>query len=199
MIIRRARRLATQCYCCVHEISRRVGRRMQRSPVTILHTIRKYDTDHPDEAVFPLAAEELSESERGKILRGHRRGLPIRLLARRSCRPRSAVYRVLLEERLARLARRKVKFIDDPLYHQPDAEAVVAAIASAGGELEGQRKAEERRVPRDLPPYLAELYRTALLSPARESALFLAFNFHKFRFVTARRRLDPQFSRGGAM
>jgi RNA polymerase sigma factor (sigma-70 family) len=52
-------------------------------------------------------------------------------------------------------------------------------------------------VPRDLPPYLQDLYRTPLLSAARERALFLKFNFHKFQFAAARRRLDPQFARAG--
>ena len=42
---------------------------------------------------------------------------------------------------------------------------------------------------------MQELYRTPLLSPARERALFLKFNFHKFQFVQARRKLEPQFAR----
>jgi RNA polymerase sigma factor (sigma-70 family) len=57
------------------------------------------------------------------------------------------------------------------------------------------RAAVETRVPRDLPPYLADLYRTPLLSPARERALFLKFNFHKYQFATARRKLEPEFAR----
>ena len=46
-------------------------------------------------------------------------------------------------------------------------------------------------MPRDLPAYLQALYRTPLLSPPRERALFLAFNYHKYRFVAARRKLEP--------
>jgi RNA polymerase sigma factor (sigma-70 family) len=106
------------------------------------------------------------------------------------------VYRVLLEERVARLNRRKVKFIDDPLYHQEGAgEAVASIVASAEASLSSDGRIEEARVPKDLPPYLQALYRTPLLTPARERALFLSFNYHKFRFVTARRKLEPQFAR----
>ena len=43
-----------------------------------------------------------------------------------------------------------------------------------------------------MPPYIAELYRTPLLSPARERSLFLQLHWHKYQFVTARRRLEPQ-------
>src|SRR6202035_4715574 len=46
-----------------------------------------------------------------------------------------------------------------------------------------------------LPPNLQALCRTPLLTPSRERALFLKFNFHKFQFVSARRKLDPQFAR----
>jgi hypothetical protein len=70
----------------------------------------------------------------------------------------------------------------------------IEAIASQD-ELPAPRSAEENRIPRDLPPYLADLYRTPLLTPSRERALFLKFNFHKMQFVQARRKLDPQFAR----
>ena len=35
------------------EIGRRIARAMNRSPLTILHTIRKHDEEHPDHAIFP--------------------------------------------------------------------------------------------------------------------------------------------------
>lgn len=195
-ILARARRLAVFCQCCTHEIARRVARKMNRSPLTILHTIRKHDQEHPESAVFPLAAEPVSEEERARILKGYRRGVPLVALARRVCRPRSAVYRVLIDERIARLGRRKVKFIDDPLYHQEGAgEAVASIVTGTEAALGSEGRAEDARIPRDLPAYLQALYRTPLLSPARERALFLAFNYFKYQFVTARRRLEPQFAR----
>ena len=196
-ILRSARRLAVNGRCCADEIARRIARKLNRSPLTILHTIRKHDQEHPEQAVFPLAAPPPGEDERSRILKGYRRGLPLRALARRAGRSRAAVYRVLIEERIGRLNRRKVKFIDDPLHHQDGASDAVRAIV-AGSEqalARAESTSEDARVPRDLPPYLQDLYRTPLLSPQRERALFLAFNYHKFRFVSARRRLEPQFAR----
>jgi len=168
---------------------------LHRSPAAVFHVIARHDEQSPENPILPTALLPLTPIERAKILRGHRRGLSMRTLARRTRRPRSAIYRVLLDERLTRLARRKAKFIDDPLYHQPDAAAAVAAIAAPSEDLLAQHRAHEARVPRDLPPYLAELYRTPLLSVSRERALFLEFNFHKFQFATARRRVDPQRAR----
>lgn len=193
-IIRRAHRLAAQCRCCTGEIARRIARKLNRSQLTVLHTIRKHDQEHPDRAVFPSAPQPPGDAERQRILRGHRRGVPLSVLARRACRGRSAVYRVIVDERIDRLTRRKIKFIDDPLYHQDDADSVIRQIASQE-ELSPGNAPDEGRIPRDLPPYLQDLYRTPLLSAARERALFLKFNFHKFQFVAARRKLEPQFAR----
>ncbi|HET6247016.1 MAG TPA: sigma-70 family RNA polymerase sigma factor [Tepidisphaeraceae bacterium] len=193
-IVSRARRLAGACGCCENEIARRIGKKLQRSPATILHTLRKHDLGNPQAAVFPMAGAAISDDERARIIRLDRRGISLRAIARRLCRRRSAVYRVLMDERLAKLNRRKAKFIDDVLYHQDDADAAIAAIV-AQDDLMGAQAAEQSRVPRDLPPYLQDLYRTPLLSAAKERALFLKFNFHKFQFVTARRKLEPDFAR----
>lgn len=193
-ILRRARRLAMHCECCAQEISRRIGRRLNRSPLTILHTIRKHDQENPDQAIFATAGKPVDEETRARIVKAYRKGIAIRDLARRSCRPRTAIYRIILEERLRKINKRKTQFIDDPLYHQPDAAMAIEAIVKQE-DLGDRRRPEDTRVPRDLPPYLQDLYRTPLLSAARERALFLKLNFHRFQFVQARRKLDPQFVR----
>ncbi len=194
-ILRRARRLAVYCQCCVHEISRRIGRHMNRSPLTIQHIIRKHDQENPSVAVFAQAAAPISGEQRQRILRAYRRGLAIGSLSKRICRPKSTVYRVVMEERIEKLNRRKVRYIDDPLYHESDARNAIDTIASQEDLTTVNGKPEEVRVPRDLPPYLQDLYRTPLLSPPRERALFLKFNFHKFQFVQSRRDLEPEFAR----
>jgi RNA polymerase primary sigma factor len=193
-ILSRARRLAVAGRCCPSEIARRIAGRLKRSPLTILHTIRKHDQEHPQDAIFPLAASELSDHEQATIHKGIRHGLSIGELARRLRRPRSAIARALLDERIARIAARRIAFIDDPLYHQPDAQAVIDAIA-ADGALEEQAAREQLRIPRDVPDELQYLYRIPLLGASRERGLFLKFNFHKYQFATLRRRLDPQFAR----
>jgi RNA polymerase sigma factor (sigma-70 family) len=159
----------------------------------VLHTLKKHDADHPTAAILPLAAEEISPEQTSRILHARRRGNAIGTIARKLRRSRSAVYRAIVQDRVARLSRRKIRFIDDPLYHEADAAGIVAQIV-AQQELPVDQKGEALRVPRDLPPYLRDLYRTPLLSPARERALFLKFNFHKYQFSAARRRLEPEFA-----
>jgi VWFA-related protein len=51
-IIRLARRLSAMCHCCTGEITRRIARKLNRSPLTVLHTLRKNDQEHPEAAIF---------------------------------------------------------------------------------------------------------------------------------------------------
>jgi RNA polymerase primary sigma factor len=193
-ILRRAARLAHRG-CCVREITRRIARKLHRSPLTILHIVRKFDQENAERAIFPSAATPISDKQKSFILRKHEKGIAIRRLASRLNRPPGDVYRVLLEIRTDRIKRRKIRFIDDPLYHQDDAPQVVDSIVAQEEIGSGRASPEETRIPRDIPPYLQDLYRTPLLTPAKERALFLKFNYHKCQFVTARRQLDPELTR----
>jgi RNA polymerase sigma factor (sigma-70 family) len=195
-ILCRARRLAEHGGCCLQGIVRRVARRTNRSPLTVLHIIRKHNLENPDLAIIAAAPADIGPDERARMVRRHRRGVPLGLIASRLGRPRSVVYRVVLEERVVRLARRRVRFFDDPLYHQPDAAAVVEALVAQDALPEPSAStAEQSRVPRGLPVELAELYREPLLTPALERALFLKLGFHKMQFVHMRRRLDVELAR----
>ncbi|MCY2951251.1 MAG: sigma-70 family RNA polymerase sigma factor [Planctomycetota bacterium] len=191
-IIRHCRRLAERCD--VNEITRRVARRMNRSPLAILHTVRKHDQEHPDRAIFSHAPEPVGQQDRSAILNAYRAGTTVTALAHRLARPRSAIYRVIIDDRIHRLTRRKVRFHDDPLYHHDDAAAAIQSILSQE-ELANPPNREETRVPRDLLPYLQDLYRTPLLTKGKERALFLKLGFHKYQFVRSRRRLETELAR----
>jgi RNA polymerase sigma factor (sigma-70 family) len=192
-ILRHAERLAVKCRCCVREITRRVGRRFNRSPLTVLHTVRKFDEQHPDRAIFVRAAAEFTPAQSQRVAKLSRRGVALRVISERVRSQRSTVYRAVMDERVSRIAERKVNFHDDPLFHEPAAEQVLQAMVKAGEQQVGS--AETVRPARGIPPYLADLYRTPLLTPALERSLFLQFNFYKFRFVMLRRQFDPELAR----
>ena len=137
-----------------------------------------------------MAAAPISKARAEEIYAAFRGGERINAIANRFCRAAAEIYRIIIEQRLERLNRRRMRFIDDPIYHDTDAAEVIDQIV-AQEELADPHNGQETRIPRDLPPYLQDLYRTPLLSAARERALFLKLNFHKFEFVTARRKIDP--------
>jgi len=129
-ILHHARMLARECGCWESEIARRIARKLNRSPGTVLHTLRKHDREHPNstDAILPWAPIPVPQEESGRILRAYRHGVTIAALAENYHQSRSSIYRVIMDERIARLNRRKIKFIDDELYHQPDAEKSIVAI-----------------------------------------------------------------------
>src|SRR5690606_29122277 len=104
------------------------GRKLNRSPVTILHTIRKHDEEQPEQAIFRHAAGPMTPQEQAAILRGYRQGATLAALAKRFCRSRAAIYRTRVEQRARKLASRTMRVIDDPLFHQEDAESIIDAI-----------------------------------------------------------------------
>ena len=201
-IVRRARRLAL-AGMDEEEVARRVARRTGRTPLAVKHVVRKFDAELQEnrsaEAVGPLYAATPTEAERAGVVELVESGVTLKQAARRINRPRTAALRLLLDGRAERLAGRRATFIDDPLYHQAtraDAERVIDELLRAEPlATPADAPPEAGRSPRDLPPYLADLYRTPLLSAGRERALFLAFNFHKYQFAAARRRLEPRFAR----
>ncbi len=189
-ILIRARELAVNCKCCMNEISRRLARKFNRSPLTIQATIRKHDEENPTRAIFPMALSPLDDIQQARVIRILRKGGTLAMAARRVKRSRSAIYRVVLDARLSRLMDRKMKFFDDPLYHQEEAESLLNDMARDQGIM-AQGTTEQRRVPDGLPSYLRDLYRIPLLTPNRERALFLKLNFHKYQFINARKKIDP--------
>ena len=188
-LLRNARRLATRCGCDETEIARRLAVRTGISPLAVLHTLRKHDREHPDQSVLGGTAPPLTESQRNRVAKAFRRGVPVRRIRRRFGFSRSAIYRAVIDERLSRLHRRRSRFIDDPLYHSADAAAAIDAIVSAE-PIPAAIVPTEQRTPIDLPPFLRDLYRTPLLTASRERALFLKFNFQRWQFAAARRRLE---------
>ena len=194
--IGQARRLAGAGHCR-RELIRRVARRMGRSSLAVLHTLEHHDR-FSDDPVLSGAAEPVTASEAERFVRLHEAGRPMAEFAAVAGRPRSAVYRAIMEARAEKLAAATVKYHDDALYHDdPHAaeEHLRDLVRQAEQALPEKPAAELKRIPRGLPPYLAELYRTPLLSPGLERALFLLFNFHKCCFAELRGRLDPHLCR----
>ncbi len=99
-IIRRARRLA-QAGGCPAEVTRRLARKTGRSPETIRYTLKQFDQEHPDLAIFPDNHGPLRPETKRKIYQQYHRGESVDALARRFCRTRASIYRIIAEMRAA--------------------------------------------------------------------------------------------------
>src|SRR5207245_779681 len=101
-ILRRARRLARVGSGTLTEVSRRIARRLGRSAETVRYTIKNFDREHPDQALFPDVTGPLDPTTKQAIFSSYRKGVTVDSLAKRFQRTRSSMYRVINEVRAQR-------------------------------------------------------------------------------------------------
>lgn len=183
-IVRRARRLA-RYGGCPSEVSRRIARRLKRSPETIRYTIRNYDREHPGIAVFPNVSEPLTEDKKRTIYRQYRRGMAVDDLSRRHCRTRASVYRIISEVRAVQLFEQPIDYMDSEEFHDKNADKVILCAPP-----ERDAKARVVKAPPGLPAYLASLYTVPLLTREEEAHYFRKMNYLKCKAAALREKIS---------
>jgi RNA polymerase primary sigma factor len=191
-IVERARRLK-RAGGCPAEVARRIAQHMNRSVETVRYTLKQFDQQNPDLAVFPEQTGTLTDDVKQRIFQQSRRGESVDVLARRFCRTRTSIYRVLNEMR----ARRILELPLDYMYHASfDKAGIEKDILVPMAESAPARKV---RGPAGLPPYLAALYEVPLLTREQEYHLFRKFNYLKHKASKLRENLDPMRARTSVM
>lgn len=197
VIIEKARRMA-QAGACPADVTKRLASRTNRSAETIRYTLKQFDQENPEIAIFPDSHGPLRPETRQKIYEQYQRGGgAVELLAKQFCRTRTSIYRVVGEMRAERVIALPLDFIpnDDFEKVQPGAQE----RATLGPIPESDQPTRKPRLPSGLPPYLASLYEMPLLNREQEAHLFRKMNFLKFRAADLRKRLDPARLRVGLM
>lgn len=192
-ILRRARRFVRLGVGNLTEISRRIGRRLGRSPETVRYTIKNFDREHPEQALFPDLGSMLEPAAKQTIFNSFRRGIPVDTLAKRFSRTRSSMYRVINEIRAQRLMEQPVDYIFHPSFDDPEQEAAILADMPGAADFEESRR--QMRIPKDAPPELASLYETPLLTKEQEQHLFRKMNFLKHKAAKILQNLKTQSGR----
>ena len=187
-IVRRARRMATVDRGGLIEIARRIARKMGRSTETVRTTLKAYDRDHPDRAIFPSSTGPLDEDAKEQIYRRYRLGVSVEVLATQFDRTRSSVYRVINEMRARRILSTKLEYMAHPSFDDPASHDLILAAMPEPADGKAPRRTKP---PKGLPPYLASLYEVPLLSREQEAHLFRKMNFLKFQANQIREKVDP--------
>jgi RNA polymerase sigma factor (sigma-70 family) len=192
-ICRRAKRLAQVGTGTLTEVSRRIARRLGRSTEAIRYTIKNYDQEHPDQALFPAMAGTLDDESKQNLYSLYRRGMSVETLAKRFHRTRASVYRIVNEVKARRLLAQPLDYIYHASFDDPGMEHQIVAAMPGLDEYEVQRG--HMRIPKDAPPELASLYQLPLLNKEQEQHLFRKMNFLKHKAKQLRSRLDPAQAR----
>jgi len=178
-ILRRARRFARLGLGGLTEISRRIARKVGRSPETVRYTIKHFDQDHPEQALFPDVTATLDATDKQVIYNSYRRGMDVDTLAKNFQRNRSSMYRVLNEVRAQRFLDQPIEHIYHASFDDPTQEgAILGPMPGAEAFEEARRKL---RIPKDAPPELFSNYEMPLLNKEQEQHLFRKMNFLKYK------------------
>lgn len=182
-IIERARRMA-RAGGCPAEVTKRLAERMGRSVETIRYTLKAFDSEHPNLAIFPESTGPLSDETKRKVDQKYRRGSSVDALAKEFNRTKTSIYRILNEMRAVRILELPLDYIPNEMF---DRQGVDKEIL---GEMPEAAAAKKSRLPSGLPPYLASLYEVSLLTREQEVYLFRKLNYLKHRASKLREQLD---------
>jgi RNA polymerase sigma factor (sigma-70 family) len=183
-IVMKARRLSRHG-ACPAEVSKRLSRWFNRSPETIRYTLKQYDTDHPENAVFPTATSPLTDERKLEIYQKFSEGMSADVLAREFCRTRTSIYRIISEVRAELLLTVPIDYMDSPEFHKSGAEQSILGPAP-----HVEKKGGALRAPPGLPPYLASLYTVPLLTREEEGYYFRKMNYLKFKARQLQKKLE---------
>jgi RNA polymerase primary sigma factor/RNA polymerase sigma factor len=184
-IVERARRLA-RAGGCPAEVARRIAKHMDRSVETIRYTIKQFDDRYPDLAIFPDQTGPLNLEMKERIYADFLTGKSADEIAKRYCRTRTTIYRVVNEMRGKAIMELPLDFMDNPEFHRRGAEKRIVNAPMPEPEHTPRRV----KAPAGLPRYLASLYEVALLTREQEYHLFRQFNFLKYKAKKLRDKLD---------
>ena len=173
---------------CPSDVIKIVARWSGRSLETIRYTLRDYDREHPDTPLFPHTRGAMPEELRERIFDLHAAGHSVEKLAKRYCRPKTVIEKIISEVRVARIEALPLEYMDNEQFGP--ALGTAAENEILGPVPESDIPHRKGRVPSGLPPYLASLYDIPLLTREQEGHLFRKMNFLKYKTSRLRDQLD---------
>jgi RNA polymerase sigma factor (sigma-70 family) len=175
-IIARAREIVASRRCSLHVVTVCLAEETGRAVETLRYTLRRHDSEHPDQALFDRVDAPRPIDEAALIYDASSRGDSVAALAARFDRSETEIRRVIAGVRAARLAAEPIACVYNPAFDDADADARIHADPPAAAPEE-ETEATLARPPADLPPYLRALYDTPLLTRAEEMTLFRRMNY----------------------
>jgi RNA polymerase primary sigma factor/RNA polymerase sigma factor len=186
-IIERARCLA-QADACPAMVIKRIAQETGRSAETVRYTLKHFDLEHPDMAIFPHNHSLPKTEAKREIYQQYCRGDSVQALAQRFYRAPSRIYRIINEMRTARIMELPLDYIGNEQFARLRSEKKEAEIL--GPLPESDLPMKKPRLPNGISPYLASLYEVPLLTRVQEMHLFRKMNYLKYKASALRAQLD---------
>jgi len=169
----------------LHELSQLIAAQVGRAVETVRYTIRRYDQANPEDALFGRDDEPVVKPELQAIYDAVKSGTSYEQAGRKFGHTAEAIESIVREVRARLLKSEEIQYIHNQEFEAPDADE---RILNAPCQPDTETK--QIRPPKDLPPYLQELYRQPLLNPEQERNIFRKYNYLKFKANCLHRHLD---------
>ncbi|MCH7814821.1 MAG: RNA polymerase subunit sigma-70, partial [Planctomycetes bacterium] len=185
-IVIRARELLAVKRTKLHAVACQISSETNRAVETVRYTLRRYDEQHPAEALFANGGQPLLSERHRAIWRCHQAGDSADQIAEAYDCEAAGVEQVLRELEIRRLKETRIGYVASDEFAAPGAEASILGPEPAAPEQKGSAT----RIPKDLPAYLRSLYDIPLFSAEQERDIFRRYNFLKYRAVTVLAEID---------
>jgi len=190
-IIERARVLVDSEDGTVNAVAKIVSGESGRAVETIRLILKQYDDAHPKAGLFNRSSLRIDgNDQRLQIWEAHVEGASIESLSRRFERTIAQIYATITEMRARELKTRALEFVPSDEFTLDNADELIFECSAVRSPFGAVTRAS--RIPRDLPSYLAQLFRIPLLTAEGEAALFRKMNYLKFKADVARQAIDPE-------
>ena len=190
-IIERAAELAEGAECTVNSVAKIVAAEVGRAVETIRLILKNHDQARPKTGIFNRTKLQVGlDDQRLPVWEAYVDGTDVRSLAKRFGRPISWIYRTVTQMRARELKTRTIEYIHSEQFEATSADRDILAapvLEAPSGEV-----TPAKRIPRDLPPYLQQLFRVPLLTREGEYAVFRKMSYLYFKADRARQALDPE-------
>ncbi|MCH8808111.1 MAG: sigma-70 family RNA polymerase sigma factor [Planctomycetes bacterium] len=191
-IIDEARQLSEQGERTINAVARVVAARAGRAVETIRLILKHYDEAHPKAGVFNRSTLDVAANDqRLSVWEGYNDGASVKALAKRFDKPVGWIYRTITQMRAREFKARKIEFVPSEEFESATADRDILEC-EALTPVVAQKPVSSKRIPADLPPYLQQLFRIALLTPEGEVAIFRKLNYLKFKADRLRAPIDPE-------
>lgn len=185
-IVERARRLLEKRRMKLHLIARAISEETGRAIETIRYTLRRYDRENPEQALFSNGGQPRVSRRHLAIWRCHEAGESAAQIAAALECGVATVEQVIREMEARQLAAAPPAYVHNELFEAPNADALILETAAPAAPAH----AKTAKPPKDLPAYLRALYLTPLLSFEQERDLFRRYNYLKFKAAKALEKMD---------
>jgi len=188
-IITRAREIVASGDSTLHAVTQRLADETGRAVETIRYTLRNFDLENPQQALFDKCEQANAVDQNEIIYQAFMEGDSLAAIAARFDKTAADVGRAITNCRLNELCAGPLDYIYNESFDHPNADRDILGARCGAKDGASEEDATLSRVPSGLPAYLQALYRTPLLSPAEEALLFRQMNYRMHRAELLRRKL----------